>query len=113
MAVTSERKAELLAMLEELMGLGPTPKPKPKPKPKVVTTEAGVVRDADVRVSPTDPNYPASEGGVVRVRRTDFVTIRMDLYEEQMHQRREERLRRRMLDPCRLGHWGSVDDEDE
>ena len=109
MAVTSERKAELLAMLEELMGLGPAT----KPKPKVVTTDAGVVRDADVWVSPTDPNYPASEGGVVRVRRTDFVTIRMDLYEEQMRQRREERLRRRMLDPCRLGHWGSVDDEDE
>src|SRR6516225_8295398 len=109
MTVTPERKAELLAMLEELMGLGPAP----KPKPKVVTTDAGVVRDADVRVSPTDPNYPGSEGGVVRVRRTDFVTIRMDLYEEQMRQRREERLRRRMLDPCRLGHWGSVDDDDE
>jgi hypothetical protein len=32
----------------------------------------------------------------------------MDLYEQQMAERREERRRRRELDPYRLGHW---DDE--
>jgi hypothetical protein len=109
MAVSPERVAEIVALLERALGLYP----KPKPKPKVVTSEAAVVRDADVLVSKRDPNYPRSEDGVVRVRRSDFVTLRMDLYEEQQRQRREDRLRRRTLDPCRLGHWGSVDDEDE
>ena len=109
MAITPERKAELLAMLEEVMGLIPAL----KPKPKVVTSEAGIVRDADVRVSSTDPNYPGSDEGLVKVRRKDWVTVRVDLWEEQQRQRREDRLRRRALDPCRLGHWGSIDEEDE
>jgi hypothetical protein len=68
--------------------------PKLKQKPKVVTSEAKVVRDADVLVSKSDPNYPGSDEGVIRVRRADFVTLRLDLYEEQQHQRREDRLRR-------------------
>jgi len=109
MAVSPERVAEIVALLEKALGLNP----KPKPKPKVVTSEAAIVRDADVLVSKSDPNYPGSDEGVIRVRRTDFVTLRMDLYEEQQHQRREDRLRRRMLDPCRLGHWGSTNEEDE
>ena len=103
-------QAELLALLEEGLGLRPLAV---KPKPKVVTSEAEVVRDADVRVSPVDPNYPKSEEGIVRVRRKDWVTVRVDLWEEQQRRRREDRLRRRALDPSRLGHWGSVDDEDE
>src|SRR5262249_24090780 len=40
-------------------------------------------------------------------------TARMDLWEEQRRQRKEERLRRRALDPCRLGLYGPIDDEDE
>src|SRR5262245_14495748 len=109
MAVSPERVAEIVALLEKALSL----KPKPKPKPKVVTSGAEVVRDADVLVSKNDPNYPGSEEGVIRVRRTDFVTLRMDLWEEQQRQRSEERVRRRALDPCRLGHWGLIDDEDE
>src|SRR6516225_3213003 len=100
MAVSPERTAELVALLERALGLTP----KLKPKPKVVVNEEEVVRDADVRVSPADPNYRRSDDGIVRVRRSDFVTIRMDLYEEQMRRRREDRLRRRMIDPYRLGH---------
>jgi hypothetical protein len=101
--VSEERKAELLALLEEELGLIP---PKVKPTTvKVVVEEAEVVRDAVVHVAPSDPNYPQSEGGVVRVQRPGFVTIRMDLWEEQQRQKREDRLRRREIDPFRMGHW--------
>jgi hypothetical protein len=79
MAVTPERKAELIAALEELIG------PRPMPKPKVVIRDDDIVRDADPHVSRADPNYVESE----------------------------ERLRRRALDPCRLGLYGPIDDEDE
>jgi len=109
MAVAPERVAEIVALLEQALGLTP----KPKPKPKVVTSAAKVVRDADVLVSKSDPNYPGSDEGVIRVRRSDFVTLRIDLYEEQQRRRTEDSLRRKALDPCRLGHWGSVDDENE
>lgn len=100
--VSEERRAELLALLEEELGLVP---PRKKPAVKVVVEEAEVVRDADVRVSRSDPNYPGSDEGVVRVRRNDFVTIRMDLWEEQQRMKREDRLRRREIDPFRMGHW--------
>jgi hypothetical protein len=109
MTVTPERTAELVGLLEKALGLTP----KPKPKPKVVVNEDGVVHDADVRVSPADPNYHGSDDGVVRVRRSDFVTVRVDLWEEQQAAKREERRRRRALDPCRLGLYGPIDDEDE
>jgi hypothetical protein len=99
MAVTPERKAELIAGLEELIGR------KRMAKPKVVKSEIGVVRDADVPVSKADPNHGASDGGVVRVRRNDFVTINMGVWEEQQRLRREDRMRRREIDPFRLGHW--------
>jgi hypothetical protein len=85
--------------------------PRPKPKPKVVTSNSEVVRDAIVKVGPDDPNYAKSDEGVVRVKRADFVTIRMDLWEEQQRQKREDRLHRRMIDPDRLGHWGPVDED--
>ena len=107
MAVTPERKAELIAALEELIG------PRPMPKPKVVIRDDDIVRDADPHVSRADSNYVESEQGVVRVRRSDWVTVRVDLWEQQMRQKREERLRRRALDPCRLGLYGPIDDEDE
>jgi len=104
MAVTPERRAELLAMLEEVIG------PVLAPKPKVVVNEAGVVRDADAHVSRADPNYRGSDGGVVKVRRNDVVRINMEVWEAQQEQKREDRLRRRLLDPYRLGHWGPIDD---
>ena len=105
MTVTPERKAELIAALEELIG------PTPAPKPKVVTRDADVIRDADPHVSRADPNYPKSDQGVVSVRRSDFVTIRMDLWEEQQRQKRQDRLLRKQLDPYRLGHWGTDEEE--
>jgi hypothetical protein len=105
MTVTPERKAELIAELEEIIGHR-------MDRPKVVASETNVVRDADVKVSKADPNYAKSEEGMVKVRRSDFVVIRMDLYEEQMRQKAEDRRQRRMIDPYRLGHWGP-DDEDE
>ena len=98
MAVTPERKAELIAELEEIIGHRMS-------KPKVVASETNVVRDADVKVSKADPNYPKSEEGVVRVRRNDFVTVRIDLWEEQQRQKAEDRRHRKMIDPCRLGIW--------
>ena len=101
MSVSPERVAELVALMEKALGLTP----KPKPKAKAVTNEGEVVRDADVRVSPADPNYHNSSEGVVQVRRNDFVKINMELYEAQMREKREDRLRRRVIDPFRLGHW--------
>ena len=101
MAVSPERTAELVALLEKALGLTP----RPRPKPKAVVDDGEVVRDADVRVSPSDPNYRGSDEGIVRVRRRDFVTINMELYEEQQRLKREDRRMRRMLDPFRLGHW--------
>jgi hypothetical protein len=106
MAVTPERKAELIAALEELIG------PKRMERPKVVTRDNEVVRDADPHVSRADPNYPASDGGVVRVRRSDFVTINLAAWEAQMREKWEQRRLRRALDPYRLGHWGSVDEDE-
>src|SRR5262249_39860408 len=101
MAVSPGRVAELVALMEKALGLTP----KPKPKPKAVVDDGEVVRDADVRVSPADPNYHISDEGVVRVRRRDFVRINMELYEAQCEAKREDRLRRREIDPFRLGHW--------
>ena len=106
MAVTPERKAELIAALEELIG------PRRMARPKVVVSENDVVRDADPHVSRADPNYPGSDGGVVRVRRSDFVTINMEMWQAQMREKREQRRLRRALDPYRLGHWGSVDEDE-
>ena len=105
--VTPERTAELLARLEKIMGLAP----KLPEKPKVVMNEGEAVRDAVVRVSPHDPNYSGSDGGVVRVRRSDYVTIRMDLYEQQQREKAEDRRRRRELDPYRMGLYGPVEDD--
>ena len=60
-------EAEIKAALEELdqeCGLVP-----PKPKPKTVADRGQIVRDADVHVSPKDPNYRTSIDGMVAVRR--------------------------------------------
>src|SRR5262249_52334439 len=105
MSVDPKRVAELVALMKEALGLPPNP----KPRPKVVVSEDGVVRDADVRVSPADPNYHGSEDGVVKVRRNDFVKINMELWEAQQEAKREDRRQRRILDPYSLGHWGTHD----
>jgi hypothetical protein len=97
--------AQIQAWLDEIEGIR-------SGKPKVVVKENQVVRDADPHVSRIDPNYPKSDEGVVRVRRNDWVTIRMDLWEEQQRQKRAEKLHRRQLDPYRLGHWGPVDEDE-
>jgi hypothetical protein len=83
-----------------------------RPPPKVVVKDDAVIRDADAHVSREDPNHPGSDEGVVRVRRSDWVTVRMDLWEAQQEWKQEQRRRRRELDPFRLGHWGPTDDDD-
>jgi hypothetical protein len=112
--VSEERKAELLALFEAELGLTPespeTPEKK-EPPVKVVVEEGEVVRDALVRVAPSDPNFPKSQEGEVRVRRTDFVTVRIDLWEEQQRQKAEDRRHRRAIDPYRMGHWGDDGDD--
>src|ERR1700761_8715620 len=68
--MTPERKAEVEALLDDI--LGPEPKPQP-PKPKVVVDAGAVVRDADVVVSPSDVNARQRGGDTgVRVRRAAF-----------------------------------------
>jgi hypothetical protein len=91
---------------------GRSPSLSPKKRLKVVVSESEVVRDAEVQVSPKDPNYRNADEGVVRVRRPGFVTINMEVWEEQQRQKREDRRYRRELDPARTGIWGPVDDED-
>jgi len=108
MSVSPERTAELVAALEKLLGLNP----RPKPKAKAVVNNGQVIRDAIVRVSPDDPNYANSNDGTVTVRRSDFVTVNMAVYEAQQEIKREHRRERRNIDPARLGHWGSTDEED-
>lgn len=100
--------AELKALLEEIWG-----PPRRKPKPKVVTSDGNEVRDALVRVSPDDPNYRKDDDGMVRVRRADFVTINIPLWEEQQRLKREDRRRRREIDPYRLGLYGPIDDDED
>jgi len=107
MSVDPKKTAEIVALLEKMLGLTP----KPKPKAKAVVNHGEVVKDADVRVSPADPNYHGSEEGVVKVRRKDFVTINMELWEAQQQEKAQARRMRRALDPYRLGHWGSTDGE--
>jgi hypothetical protein len=99
--------AEVDAILDRIWG-----PPPPKPKPKAVTSEGEVVRDATVKVGPADPNYSQSDGGVVTVRRKDWVKINMEAYEEQMREKQEDRRIRRQLDPCRLGLYGPIDEDD-
>ena len=85
--------------------------PRPKPKPKVVTSDGEQIRDAEVKVSDRDPNYRESDDGVVKVRRSQFVKINMEVYEAQQQWKREERRHRREIDPARTGIWDNPDDE--
>jgi hypothetical protein len=54
-------RPDIEAILDEIEGILP-------PKPKAVVVEDQVVRDAEPHVSRTDPNYPNSDEGRVRVR---------------------------------------------
>ena len=126
MALTPERKAEVEALLDEI--LGPEPKPQP-PKPKVVVSDAVVVRDADVVVSPIDPNAQRRGGDTgVRVRRATPMPaepplppmrpgeVRIDLgaaqrqWEIERSMQAADRAQRRSLDPFGYGHWGPRDE---
>jgi hypothetical protein len=105
--MSEKREAEIWAELDELLG------PPPKPKPKVVTQDDATIRDADVPVSKADKNYPISDEGVVRVRRPDYVTINFAAYEEQQAEKARYKRYLKELDPCRLGIYGPIDDEDD
>lgn len=123
--MTPERKAEVEARIDEI--LGPRPKPQP-PKPKVVVADDVVVRDADVVVSPADPNAKHRGDMGVRVRRATPAAaepplppmrpgeVRIDMGRAQLQweidraDRLAERARRRQLDPFDYGHWGPRDE---
>ena len=123
--MTPERKAEVEALLDDI--LGPEPKPQP-PKPMVVVDAGAVVRDADVVVSPRDVNAErrgGDTGAVVRrpgplaepplpPMRPGEVRIDLGAAQRQWEINRADRLtdsaRRRQLDPCNLGIWGPHDD---
>jgi len=100
--MTPERKAEIRALLN----------PTRPPRPKVVTNEGDVVRDAVVRVAPEDPNARGRGDRVVEVKRADWVTINIPLWEYQQAEKARDRKRWRELDPFRLGHWGPIDEDD-
>ena len=104
--MTPERKAEIEARLEAIIG------PMPRPKPKVISRDdVGVIRDADVHVSRADPNA-TGEAEVVSVRRDDFVTVNMAGYERQQTERARDRTFRRNLDPFNIGLYGPIDEHD-
>jgi len=109
MALTPERKAEVEALLDDI--LGPEPKPLP-PKPKVVADAGVVVRDADVLVSPADPNARAGSATGVRVRRSPPAESPMaNMLRQEVERRyweREANLRSARFDP--LGIWGPCDE---
>jgi len=125
--MTPERKAEVEALLDDILGPEPTPaKPQP-PKPKVVVDAGAVVRDADVVVSPRDVNATHRGGDTgVSVRRGPPPEpalppmrpgeVRVDLAAAERqwwlteHDRKADRAHRRMIDPVGYGHWGPRDE---
>ena len=100
--MTAQLRPELKALLDEIIG------PKPIPKPKVVVSDKRVIRDADVVVSPKDPNAKRGKAETVRVRRPD--TFAPSVIDAQWWDRQQsqtaDRQRRRDADPFNLGHWG-------
>jgi hypothetical protein len=111
MALTPERKAEVEALLDDILG----PEPTARPKPKVVADAGVVVRDADVVVSPVDPNARARAATGVRVRRqppaeSPMASMLRREVERRYWEREADRQRHRMLDPFGLGHWGPRDE---
>jgi hypothetical protein len=119
MSVTPERRAEIEALMDSILG------PPPLPKPKVVASNGVVIRDADVHVSPADrrnSQYGLVETVHVRRREPEWlrpadhrvVTINIAEAEMQRAQRQYDadalRQLRREADPFNLGHWGPHDD---
>jgi len=100
MALTPERKAELLAKYKL------TPRAKPTPKLEVVAEAGRLVAPATVRVSPADPNFRNATGGVVRV---DLAAAEQQ-YWQRIAYAEGERARRKALDPYGLGLWGPWED---
>jgi hypothetical protein len=100
--------AEFNALLDSI---GPAPKP---PKPKVVASDGVVVRDADVVVSPKDPNARSGRATPVHVRRPEYVTVDMATADRRWWenlQAQEERKRLiKQADQSNMGHWGRIDD---
>jgi len=99
--MTPER-SRLWAELEQITGLSSKPA---RSKPKVVVKDDKPVADADVVVSPADPNAASARDGVVRVRRPDVVTINYDEAERRFAQREAAAEARACHDPYRLGLW--------
>jgi hypothetical protein len=108
-AISPERDAELTAIAKEFLRdfYNATP------KPKAVVVKDQVVRDANVEVSKADRNYPTSDEGVVRVRRPDYVTINFAEYERQQAEKAAYKRYLKDLDPCRLGLYGPLDDDED
>jgi hypothetical protein len=52
------------------------------------------------------------QSGIIRDNGGPTVTLNIPLWEWQQEQKRAERRAARELDPCRLGIWGPIDDED-
>lgn len=106
--MTPERKRELEAAVEEI--LGPPPKPTPA-KPKVVVSDGRAIRDAIVTVAPEDPN--AKDGDrIVEVRREGWVTINMGIYALQRAEDEAARQRESELyeASCRSCIWSNPND---
>jgi hypothetical protein len=93
---------ELRGKIDAIEAKYAVPKAKPKPA-KLVAEEGKVVANAEVQVSPRDPNW--REGP-----RPGFVTINTEVAERQWFADRAaaqaEAAHRAMLDPVGLGHWG-------
>ena len=64
-------------------------------------------------VSKADKNFPTSDDGMVRVRRPDYVTINIPLWEAQQEEKRRYKRYLRELDPCNLGLYGPIDDDED
>jgi hypothetical protein len=106
--MTPERRAELEAELDAMLG------PPPIPKPKVVATDGVVIRDADVVVSPRDKNARYRGSETVAVRRADYVAVNMEAataeWWNNVQARETQRHLRREADPFGYGHWGPTDE---
>jgi hypothetical protein len=127
--MTPERKAQLEAELDEFFRLNPiepTPLPPPRrkppsqvralPKPTIVAEAGVIIADADVVVSPLDPNASQPQPKLVRVRRPDWVTINMDEYARQRAERewneaQAQQQRQSLRESDCMNIWGTHNDD--
>jgi hypothetical protein len=75
-----------------------------RPKARLVSDQGQIVGTAAVHLSPSDPNWRGSN--------SQYVLIREDLAEAQRVEREAYRRYLRELDPCRLGLYGPIDDDE-